>query len=301
MNFKEIIEKYNYDSALAEFLEQVYNELINYFGEEQRTIIHEAFLNCPIVNENCYTALKSRGFLDNISGKSLVNDGDLKRASGVYASNPQIIYNSNTNSYEILEVKRVVAIGDLKLNYEYIRAAIIHEIAHLVKGYYGEYSINGNILTEKCGLIERKYELSSDGGNVLKTNISETGVGLEEGLNSMVEEDIARKIINPEYKVSGYGTVTLVARQFTEIDDSLIKVIMAQFYKDKSELYETFGDDYYKLEEVVDKMYEYSLAQFAALFDSQKMRAISDEFNSYIINEYIPLMKKLKENSRKMG
>ena len=302
MNFDDIVKKHGYVGDLKSFLKQVYDEFVLYYGSDQESIIYEAFLNCPLVNENCYTALKSRGFLDNILGDSLVSESDLKRASGVYSSHPTLVYDENTGKYQITDIKRIVVISNLDLKLEYVRSAIIHELSHLVKSYYNEFSVDdNNILIEKSGLLERKYQLTGREKAINMHLIEERATGLEEGFTSLAEEEISKKIINPDYKVSGYGTVTLVAKQLSQIPDALIKMKMAEIYKDKSELYETFGDDYYKLEEVVDKMYEYSLAQFASLFDRKKMQTITDEFNAYIDKEYIPLMKKIKDNSRKMG
>lgn len=296
MNFVDIVKKYNYDPSLAEFLEQIYKEFINYFGEGQRKIIYEAFLNCPVLNvSNCYDALNNLGFLDNVCENQIVTFGDLKRATGVYSSKPDINFDVDSNSYNIIGIRRVVAISNLDLDKEYIRAALIYELAHLVKSYYGEYEIVGNILIERSGLIEKRYLLSQDKSNVKLSEISVKGIGLEEGLTSMVEEDISKKIINPDYKVNGYGVVNTVARQFTSDPEDLIKIIMAQIYEDKTEILKLYPDDYYTLESVVDKIYEYSLKMFALMFDTDKMKEATEELNKYLEQIYVPLMKKMKD------
>lgn len=55
MNIKEIINKYQYNKDLADFIRQVYSEFIIYLGSEYEPIIYEALLNTEIVNcDNIY-------------------------------------------------------------------------------------------------------------------------------------------------------------------------------------------------------------------------------------------------------
>lgn len=300
MNFNEIVNKYNYDTYLAQFLYILYEELVNYFGEEQRNIIFEAFLNCPVISfSNCYDGLNELGFSDGEDDVQLVDADSLKRATGVYASQPDIVYDEKTKSFNISNIKRVVAINNLDLNKEYIKATIIHEVAHLIKSYYNEYQIDGNILIEKSGLIERKYVLSFDGKQVKKKCISEMGVGLEEGFTSIVEEQIAKIMVNPDYKVSGYGVVNTIAHRLTDNSDNLFKIIIAQIYKDKGELVEIYGEEYYNLEEIVDKIYDYNLKMFSAIFNNDLFNKYSVELNDYITTQFLPLMQILETNNKK--
>lgn len=300
MDFNKIIEKYNYGEKLGNLLKQIYEEFVLYFGVEQDSIIYEAFLNCEIiVGENCYEALKKRNLLSENTNE-LVNEGDLKRASGVYSSMPLIKVNEKNNEFVLEDIKRIVCISSDNLDLEYVLSCLIHELSHLVKSYYKEYSLENNILIERSGLIERYYNLSKSAGEIKKDFIKEKGVGLEEGFTSVLEEDIAKRIVNPSYKSSGYGVVNVAARNFIKSDEDLKMFIMAEFYKDKSEIIKKYGEKYYDLELVVDKIYKYSLNLFANIFDKERFNMIKEEMNNYLKTEYLPLMEEIMQNKREL-
>lgn len=300
MNFHEITKKYNYDSNLAGFLYQIYNELIDSLGKEFEPIIYEAFLNTEIVNcNNTYDCLLERGILENDEG-SIVSNSDLKRASGIYKRIPLISYDEQSGKFEIVATKGIIAISNLDLDKEYKKGAIVHEIGHMVKGYYQEFSIEGNILITRNGLIEIKEELSFVNGKIVKKVISEKGVGLEEGLNSMLELSIAKKIVNPKYHISGYGLVASIAQNFLD-DSELRKMILnAQMLKDKNKFIKAFDEyfmegSYETLEEIVDRLYQLILRQLSEIFDKDKMQTTTDEINRVILEEYNPLINKMIE------
>lgn len=302
MDFEDIVRKYNYSRELAEFLKQIYDEFVREFGKEVELIIYEAFLNTLVVScDNIYLYLKSRGLLDNQVGDSLVSEGELRMATGVYHSYPIIQYNEDKKEYMIVDVVRVVAINNLDLSKNYIKGALIHELGHMVKAFYKEFSIEGNILTTRSGLIETKEELSYENNCVIRRLVSEKSVGLEEGLNAVLERDIARRIVEADYEIHGYGVVHAVARNFTKKDELKQAILNAQMLKDKDRLIDFFNNyfaveySYETLEALVDKMYVLGLRQFAAMFNPDRMHAIARELDDVIINEYNPFLDKLSE------
>ncbi len=65
MDFLNIIKKYGYNTELATFLKQIYDELVEYFGVDKEAIVYEAFLNTEVVDcDNIYEYLNSEGYLD---------------------------------------------------------------------------------------------------------------------------------------------------------------------------------------------------------------------------------------------
>lgn len=302
MNFEDIVRKYNYSRELAEFLKQIYDEFVREFGEDVEPIIYEAFLNTKVVScDNIYLYLKSKGLLDNQVGDSLVDERELRMATGVYHSYPILQYNEDKKEYTIVDVVRVVAINNLDLSKDYIKGALIHELGHMVKAFYKEFSIEGNILTTRSGLIETKEELTYENNHVIRRVKGEKSVGLEEGLSAVLERDIARRIVDVDYEIHGYGVVHAVARNFTKKDELKKVILNAQMLKDKDRLIDFFNDyfaveySYETLEALVDKMYVLGLRQFAAMFNPDKMQAIARELNDVIINEYNPFIDKLSE------
>jgi len=296
MSFEAIVNKHNYSKEFAVFLEKVCEELVNYFNDED--LVYEAILNTPIVFVgNCYNYAKENGFLNSPdNGVEAVSQASLNRSAGVYLSEPIITFNNGL--YYISEIKRAVLVTNFTADYS--KGTLIHELCHLIKGYYNEYRIDGNILYSYGGLIESQYALSYDGQNVTKTLFKETGVGLEEGLNTIVEEIITIKTFNEQYKSSGYGVVKTVAENLLldAEDNELLKVIInAQLYHNYQEIIDILGeDDYQKLNMVVDEIYRMSLEIYAYAFDEEKMLEASAKLNEYIKSEYIPLRIQIKDH-----
>lgn len=287
MNIDNIINKYNYSIELAQFLKDVYRALIDYFGESNEEIIYNALLSCPIISsKNCYDELLKLGLID--IDNNMVTMNDLKISSGVYESKPKIIHQNG--KFTISSIERAIVIKDLDVNNKVSKATLIHEIGHLVKSYYNEYEIDGNILTFKSGLIEKKYQLEIINEKVQKRLILELGVGLEEGFNSLLEEDIARKIIDPNYQSTGYGLVNGIASNFKKY---LSFFLNAQIYKNKSELISRFGIYYSDLEILTDKFYQLNLQLLANAFNEFRKQEIIAEIQKLQFEEYIPIMKKI--------
>ena len=303
MNVQNIITKYHYDGSLAEFLPKLYTEFVNYFGRDKEPIIYEALLNTEIITcHNIYSALNERGLLEK-RADNIVQDGDLKRAAGVYHSLPIINYDPTTNTYSIKDIKRIVAINTEDFSSSYSKTVLIHELSHLIKSYYAEYNLNGDILTTRSGLITSKEQLSIKNDTLVKTPILEESVGLEEGLTSVIEEDIAKILVNPDYKVSGYGVVNAIARLLTDKYNLKEALLNAQVLNEKESIISLFDellpDLYAKLSSVSDKLYQLSLKMFSEIFDPEKMQATSKTLNEVIITEFHPLVDAIEKNQEK--
>jgi len=292
MNIDNIINKFGYSEEFGVFLKEIYPELVNEFSNEQ--MVYEALLNTPIVSvNNIYEYLNDNRLLDNANG--LVSDGDLRRSSGVFHSKPNIIYKKDTNSYEISSVDRVVAVVNFNFS-NTSKGTLIHELCHLIKGYNNEYIINNDILISRNGLMEQHYKLSYNDGNIEKSLIKEVGVGLEEGLTSVSEEEISKKVVSKDYKSSGYGVVNVIARNLLSLDGIKEKVVSAEIYHDKSELYNLFEEDYIKLEEISDRIYKLNLVMFSQAFDLDKMEKTKEELINILNTEYKEVYEKMNNN-----
>ncbi len=303
MDINNVIAKYHYEGALAEFLPKLYQEFINYFGKAKEPIIYEALLNTKIIAcNNVYTALNERGLIErsNNGFESAVGEGDLKRAAGVYHSLPNITYDPNSYQYNIEGAKRLVAINTSDFNSEYSKTVLIHELSHLIKSYYEEYSIDNGVLTSRSGLITTQEKLSIQNDCLVKTPILEESVGLEEGLTSIVEEDIAKVLVNPNYKVSGYGVVTAIARLIMDKFQLKEDILNAQILNDKKGLIQKFDgllpNFYERLSILMDRIYKLSLKMFSEMLQPEKMKATSNIINEVINNEFQPLLKEVIQN-----
>lgn len=292
MDFVNIVNKFGYSEEFSKVLKQIYDQLIVIFKNEQ--LVYEALLNTKIVNvNNVYNYLRDNELLE--SDETLVTESDLKRSSGVYHSVPEITFSDG--KYEIKSVKRVVAVVNLDLSNTSSKATLAHELSHLIKSYYNEYTIENNILTANSGFITSTYELSHDGEKVTKKLLKEAGVGLEEGLTSVQEELITRNAFDIGYKSSGYGAVNGIAGNFLELTDMYDVIINAEIYHDKSELFKRIKlEEYTVLEEVADRIYKLGLEMFASAMDYDKMLEIAEEMKKIIREEYAPLRNSMANN-----
>jgi len=300
MDFQNIINKYNYEGLLAEFLPKIYQELINSLGEEWAPIIYEAFLNTEVViADSVYDFLVERDMLEKEEG-SIINEGDLKRASGISQSIPEISFDGK--NYKIERVKRIVIVTSFTESLKNtMLSVLIHEICHLVKTYYNEYKIEGNILTYYSGLIKNVYEMEYVDGKVKKKLLSEQGVGFEEGLNTVLEVEIGKKLLDPNWEETGYRLVTAIARNFYNNMDLRTMIIAAQMNSEREKFITSF-DEYFmdgayeKLEELLDKLYSLGLQQVANIFNPDKMNTITKEIDEIIKNEFNILINQMNES-----
>ena len=281
---EKVIEKYNYPDDLANFLRDLYPWLIEYFGSDKKDIIDATLLDTPIfTNTNSYEIVKKYGDLENLG---IVKEDDFKRSSGVCSFDVDVVYENK--EFKISNYKRTVSVArDLSL--DYIKSGLIHEICHAIKTYYNSFVILGDILIERDGLIIRRSKLINDTDRVRKVFLEEHNVAFEEGLNSLAEEWLAKKVIDPDYEVKGYGLITQMARNVVRGLDCLPELINAQIYKTDVD----FIPEYEKLMAISDLIYQKNLELFEAIFDKEKFNKINAELQSMIINDYNPLIKEI--------
>lgn len=281
---ERVIEKYNYPDDLANFLRDLYPWLIEYFGSDKKDIIDAMFLDTPIfTNTNSYEIVKKYGDLENLG---IVKEDDFKRSSGVCSFDVDVVYENK--EFKISNYKRAVSVArDLSL--DYIKSGLIHEICHAIKTYYNGFVILGDILIERDGLIIRRSKLINDTDRVRKVFLEEHNVAFEEGLNSLAEEWLAKKVIDPDYEVKGYGLITQMARNVVRGLDCLPELLNAQIYKTDVD----FIPEYEKLMAISDLIYQKNLELFEAIFDKEKFNKINAELQSIIINDYNPLIKEI--------
>ena len=281
---ESVIEKYNYPDNLANFLRDLYPWLIEYFGSDKKDIIDAMFLDTPIfTNTNSYEIVKKYGDLENLG---IVKEDDFKRASGVCSFDVDVIWENG--EYKIDKYKRAVSVsGDI--SEDRVKSDLIHEICHAIKTYYNGFVICGDILIERDGLIIRRSKLINDTDRVRKVFLEEHNVAFEEGLNSLAEEWLAKRVINPDYEVKGYRLITQMARNVVRGLDCLPELINAQIYKTDVD----FIPEYEKLMAISDLIYQKNLELFEAIFDKEKFNKINAELQSIIINDYNPLIKEI--------
>ena len=297
MDFNKIIEKHGYSEELGDFLKQIYDEFVVEFDSDYECVIFDAFYNAPILSvNNVYEGMKEHDFIVESDSDGIVNEGDLRRSSGCYSAKSTERFENG--QYVLDDIKRAVFINQLDLKKDWQKAVLIHELGHLVKAYIGEYTINGNIKINKSGLIRSVSRI--DGLNDY-TLIEEKGVGLEEGLNTALEETVTRKLVDPDYKANTYGVVCAMGNKFLELCGKE-KVYKAQISGNKEELITYFDEKYgmgsYEMfENMADKAYELALEAFSYIFDPPKMNEAFGKVRQIINEEYWPFVNECEKKT----
>lgn len=299
MNFEDIVRKYNYSRELAEFLKQIYDELVIYFGKDKEPIVFEALLNTEIVDtDNIYDYL-TREFDFKEDGVNM-SSCSLNKASGICYSNSSIDYDESSDTYKLVGVNRKVLVCNLSSDEDNVKGSFIHELGHLIKDYYKGHEIKGNLLIVRSGFKETIYKLSYEDGKVKETFMQENGWGLEEGLNSILEHSIAKRIVNPNYYVSGYDVVRELANILFQQLGLKDVILNAQVMKEKESFVNEFDSmfmngAFMRFESILDKIYELGLKQVSNFTNSQIVSEMKDKIDDLIMNDLSNLLTEMKE------
>jgi flagellar biosynthesis regulator FlbT len=298
MGVEDIIQKFNYSEDIANYLRKAYPLFVDEFENEE--IVYDALMKGEIVlTDNIYNTLKEKGFLDNREDNELVSFETLKVSAGVYDCYIDISYNEDTKEFKIENEKRIVALNTESLIPDYSKSCATHEIGHLIKSVYNENTIDGNTLTVRSGFITRTYQLSYENGKVKKTLLSEKGVGLEEGLNTVLEDNITKKILGQQaYKTAGYQTMKALVQNVMNAYKipNLWEIFKeAELYHDNTRVDEVLGDVFYELRDFADKLYPLNVKILDMNNSNGEREQIGKKMDELLFAEYTPISQKLKE------
>lgn len=290
MKFDDIVKKYGYNEEETKIIKRIYDSYVGFYGKELEELIYNAFMDTKMyLKASVYETLKDNNMID---ANGIVTEGDMKRAAGVYSSLPIIKYENG--EYKIVGVKRVV-VNDIPINEWKNVSTLVHEIGHLIKAYNKEFSIDGDILITRSGLMESIYKLSVVDGVVNKKLIEERNVGLEEGLNSCLEEDIVRTYFDQSYQASGYGGVRVCSRTLIDIPKLNKLILTAQITKDFTELIDYLGEDLVtNISRVLDTIYKNDLDMFANIFSPDKFQTCVDKREELKYGLFKPLLDEVR-------
>ena len=207
-------DKYNYDEKTIKALSLIIPALIKYYGEEYTDIILGAIFNCEIIYCNSHQTisqvLNDRKLTKSVGG-SPVSDIDIKRAESVYVPNVKIVYNKETNSYEIAKIDRIIVTSHT-YNYDSLKGleVLTRAICRLIKSYNEEIVIDENTITTRYGIAHEKRKIIYD-DEITLDFIEDYGKGIEEGLTQYDTEKIVSSIYSNNYKCYGYNSVYTIA------------------------------------------------------------------------------------------
>ena len=287
-----LIDQFNYDDNVKDILKKIYLPLVNYFHNEE--MVYNTLKNVKIIfTNNVKDYLSLNGYLDETAGE-MVSSKTLKILSGVYSTIPIVSYNDADKSFHLDSVKRTIVVANY-LSDDLKKAALIHEICHAIKSYHNEYIIKDHLLFQSSGLIKKTYKLTKENTLVNKKLLEETNVGLEEGFNSLAEEQIMREVFSACYESCGFKVVSTAALNFENIDFQIFHdlIIKAELYHDLSIININY-DSFTKLNKVVDKLYLKLLNIYSSCsYDSEEYKKDCKDLLDVINDEYIPLNKQM--------
>lgn len=292
MDFQKIVDRWLYPKDFIPFLKKVYDGLVDYLGKEHERVIYEAILNTKFVfNKSVVDALTDE---DMLEVNDMISYGDLQRSSGVYESLPSISFING--EYQIQQVKRIVVVKSFDQNRSSSVGTFIHELGHLIKGYYQEYELDGDILKKRSGFMVETYQLKEDKGEVKRTLIAKENTGLEEGFNSYFEEEFMKKYFDSHYEALGYGGIRISVAQMLDKLGMKEELIEADLEKDFSIFLRLMEDEELKdLSSIFDRIYECDLGLIKNMMNKEVYEQIVKQRNELIFKDYLALYNKMKE------
>ncbi len=291
MDFQNIIDKYKYPEDFIPFLKKVYGSLIQFLGKDNESLVYQVFLNTTFVfNQNVYSVLSDHDMLDV---NDIVGEKELKRASGVYEAKPIIQFDGS--KFYVKDVQRLIVIANFSLDKPYTIATFIHELGHAIKAYHKEFSIEGDILIRRSGLIEERYQLNYVNGKVMQTLISKRNTGIEEGLNTLFEEKVMQQYFDPNYESKAYNGVLFMANILCDRFSLFDSFLNAEIYKDSQALIDFLGEaNYDELIYLFERVYKLDLKRYDCLGNLDELKKVSEERNHIAHDEFLLLYNKIK-------
>jgi hypothetical protein len=328
---EEISKKFNYTSRQQTLLLLMIPALIQVQGEQNEQTILDTLRNVPLVEVSSGTTMydvlqeyKNKD-IERRNRAGFVNDGDMKRAVGVYHSSPILGIDKN-GQICIVGRNRVVAYRMMSQTYDMTSIVTAsHEITHAIKNNNLPYQIEkdddgSDILIERVGLILSKSTIKKEGESFILEEIGESGTGIEEGLTVLDEEKIVNVIlgylrqygnfltdeqksffagidINKEYISSSYMKQKAIARYILESGNLASLIPKVQMSGDNDLLIRTYNDTFAdgrdhwaKIMELTDESLLIHYDKFAHMFGLEewiKVNGQKEKANMCAIKEEI--------------
>lgn len=199
-----IIAPKKYNPSISNMLRLSFPIMIEYYGHEYKDILFDTLKQIDIVipenNESMYDIVK-KYTPSNIEKKSevnAVNDGELKRASGVHSVNP--IFEIKNGEIALVGKSEVVSFKNFSNQLDTL-STFVHELSHAFKSSQNSMNLlrdeQGNqFLITRNGLSITYSKVYLENDKVIIEDIQEKNIGLEEGINTYDENNIINKILS---------------------------------------------------------------------------------------------------------
>ena len=249
----EAIEKiatiHNYPEEMQAIIKPIYEILVKEFGNDE--LVFNA-----LKENNIHNVTDLNEFFKEKFGFDEYNEfNDMDH--GTNSLYTDYDYNPETGEYSIKEFEDLIVMKNLDLNNKDQISRLIHELCHASKGWH--ISLDGNVVTLKNGFLETKKELRYENGEVNSKLVSERGRGLEEALNTVLQEKLTKEFYqDSEYKVYAYGFLkTMGDYIYSILGDNTSLLLEAQITNDTTKLANVIGQENLdKLISITDEAHE---------------------------------------------
>ena len=275
-----ISKQYNYDNKLSEILVVIINGMLDYYGEERKKEIYEAFsdnyIHIQEENENPtqYLTEYFGDLFEFNTNPSIITCGELSRSTmkNRKIKTKKIVY--ITEHFKDVDLKKTDVFSDVSLQ------VLIHELNHCIKGNWEGRVLNDNEFEIANGLNHTVFSTLHDPYDI----VSDTYENIEEAINTVQEYDIF-KIITGRNPVpyGSYKNIQKVMRKMLSNYPKLYSVIIdSEFNHDNNWLNYIGEENALALDNTFKKdvLSQQKLIQYDSIFDDSK--EIVDNIGSVI-------------------
>ena len=315
-----IKDRYKYDEDFAETIAIAVESIVDYYSAKVEDIdafeskIIEALYSCPIyVTGKKYIAGSGK---KRQSVESLAET--LSRENVIDGTNNDVIRNFEGMTSAYISYPNLQFENDRFLNKGVTRAIVlphnftpsspssvgllVRYLDELVSSYIGEYSISGQILTQRRGLELTKYDLKNNDGVVNRTVKSKSNSGLERGILDYEEMAIMRSELDESYDLASdkYQNHRIIAGSLSDGIGLSELIIRTRLSGDKRELKEYLDrcmpNGYDAFVKMSDKLFALENERLSSYGEDDRLKIAIANIDNYYSENIAPTFQEFAKN-----
>lgn len=261
---KEITEKYGYNEDLSKTLRLIIPAVLDGLAHEERQIFYNMLRHTQIVivpeNSKLTDKELQEKYIGNVNPHIETEEVDIGEygktdPAGAFVSEP--IIDENLKLKGVKQFLYVGAFDISKLNtdmrqkhYDLFGTSInikdlVHELGHAFVSEKEPYSIEGDIITQRCGTGKIRSKIMPIGnGKYSMKEVSREGLMMEEALNTNFEEKVISKIlkINLEETKKLYKSTVFVPSDYQGLMSEMTEYMQEKILSNEIWEYRLTGD-----------------------------------------------------------
>lgn len=260
----ELITKYKYSDDLAENIALIAESVIDDYGEYYENVILDAIMSCEF----------------KIKEPNERNIASFRNREGYYSSVP--VLSKDGDNIIVNAQKEIILPNTFNSDNPAYVGVLTSRILELVSSSLNEFSISGNELVQRQGLMTTTYSISD---NLELTKTKEIGRGLNEGINSYETLNLMRSEYDTSFEPMGSDYTRIIAGSLidgVELKELLTDALMT---KDTGELeniiVEHTGKSLNEFLSMIDGLTNLEMKMSSTIGDRKEvLDSIEQEYNS---------------------